>query len=75
MSCLCRGINNHKQDRQCTYNLTLMHIHAAFVAIGKSVSITYSMSAFVVLGIKHVMQLCHIVCDLSGSMVYFHIIS
>jgi len=39
-------------------------------------SITYSESVFVALGIQHVMRVRRIViCDLSGSTVFFHIIS
>jgi len=39
-------------------------------------SINYSESVFVALGIKHAMPKRHIViCGLSGSAVFFHIIS
>jgi len=27
-------LNNHEQDRQCTYNLILRRVHAAIVAVG-----------------------------------------
>jgi hypothetical protein len=33
---------HHKQNRQRTYNATLRRVHATTVAVGKTVSITYS---------------------------------
>ena len=42
----------------------------------KATSITYSVWAFVALGIKHAMRLRHIViCGLPGSTIYFYDIS
>lgn len=37
-------MENKKQDRQCTYNVTMRHIHATTVAVRKAKSITYSKS-------------------------------
>jgi hypothetical protein len=31
-----------KQDRQCTYNVTMRRVHTAIVVVGKAISITYS---------------------------------
>ena len=42
---------------------------------GKAISITYSKSVFVALGIQHAMRTCRIViCGLSSSKIFFHII-
>jgi len=29
-----------QQDKQCTYNVTLRHVHATTVAVGKAMNIT-----------------------------------
>jgi len=43
---------------------------------GNAIHITHSESVFVALGIQHAMCMCHIViCWLSSSTVFFHIIS
>ena len=43
---------------------------------GKPISITYSECVFVALGIQHVMSLRHIlICGLSGSTIFFYVIS
>jgi len=41
----------------------------------KAISITYCGYVFVALGIQLVMRMGHIICDLSGSAVFFRIIS
>ena len=43
---------------------------------GKALSITYSDCVFVAVGIHHAMRISHIViCDLSGSTIFFFVIS
>jgi hypothetical protein len=43
---------------------------------GKAMSIKYSECVFVALGIQQRIRMLHIdICDLSGSTIFFHIIS
>ena len=60
-----------KQDRQCTYNVTLRRARASTVAVKKKI-ITYSECVFVDLGIQHTMRMRHIVVS---QALFFHIIS
>jgi hypothetical protein len=61
---------------QSTYNVTSRRIRATIAAMEKAISITYSESAFVALGIQNAMRMLNIViCGLSGSKIFFYIIS
>jgi len=58
------------------YNVLLRHIRATIFAVAKQKSIKYSECVFVALGIQHTLSMCYIViCGLSSSAVFFHIIS
>lgn len=65
---LVQSLNNHEQDRQSN-----IEAHSCSHSCnGRSVSITYSKSAFVAQGIEHALHVHHIViCDLPGPMVIF----
>ena len=65
-----------KQDRQCTYNVTLRRVRVTTVAVEKIISNIYAECALVALGIKHAMRVRRIfICGLSGSTAFFHLIS
>jgi len=42
---------------------------------GNAINITYSECVFVALGIQHEKPVCHIICDLPATAIFFHIIS
>jgi len=71
-------LNKHKygQDRQCKYKRNVKARLCNHYCSGKTISIIYSLSLCVTLGIQHAMRLRHIViCCLTGSKIFFNIIS
>ena len=57
-------MNNIKQDKQCTYNVTLRRVRATIVAVEKAKSTTYSECVPISLGIQHAVHTRRIVCGL-----------
>jgi hypothetical protein len=45
-------------DRQCTYNITMRHVHATTAAAEQTVSTTYSKCVFVAFVIQHAKHKC-----------------
>ena len=76
---LCAHITYYfreKQYRQHTYNVTLRRARVTNVAMEKVISTIYSECVFVALGIHHAICMRRIfVCGLSGSTIFFHLIS
>ena len=60
----------------CTYNVTLEEPSCNHYCGGNAQAITNSECVFVDLGIQHAVRMLYIVvCGLSGSTIYYHIIS
>ena len=66
----------NKQERQCTYNVTLRCVRATIVVVEKAMGIIQPECVFVALGIQHAMRMRHtLIYDLPRSTTFFHIIS
>jgi hypothetical protein len=63
-----------KQDRQCTYNVTLRGVRATIVVVKKQL-ILHKLSVSVALGIQHVMRMRHIAILARPALQYFSILS
>ena len=64
-----------KQDRQCTYNVTLRRFRDTIVVVEKQ-QVLHAMAECVALAIQHARHMCYIViCGLPHSTIFFHIIS
>jgi hypothetical protein len=62
-----------EQERQCKYNVPLKRVHLTIVAVGKTMSITYSECVSTTLVIQHVKRMNRVVtCSLSDSKFLSH---
>jgi len=69
------GVDKNVQGRQCTYNITLGRVRATAVAVEEQYY-EYILCVCVALGIQHAMHMLHtVIYGLSGSTIFFHIIS
>ena len=60
------------ETSNCTYNVTLRHAGVTIVAVGKPISIIYSLCVSVALVIQHVMRMCRIILyGPSGCTILF----
>jgi hypothetical protein len=51
-----------KQDRQCSYNVTLTRVRVTIVDRGKAIGIKYSVCVSVALVIQHAKRIFHVAC-------------
>ena len=64
-----------KQDRKCTYNITVRRGDGNTVAVEKQ-QVLHILGVCVTLGIQHPMHMHHtVICGLPGSAILFNIIS
>ena len=65
-----------KKDRPCTYNVLLRHVYATIFWSVKAINIKHYKRVSAALIIQRAMRVSHIVvCDLSGSPIFSHIMS
>jgi len=60
----------------CTCNVTMRYLLPAIAALEKTITVTYSELLFIDLGNQRAIHMRYVViCGVSGSNVFFHIIS
>jgi hypothetical protein len=69
--------NINKQDRHCTYKRNIEAVLCNYCCREKAAMITYSVCVSVALVIQHAMGMRRtiVICGLSGSTIFFHVIS
>jgi hypothetical protein len=69
------SVTKLRQDRQCTYNVTLRRVRATIVVVEQQYVSTHSEYVSIVLGMPHIMYMRHIIGGLTGYPIFFHIVS